>query len=104
MTRPQLTRDEARHVLEEIADLVTADHKQGARIWTGRVIRGTVTPLCHWIAAEDPDYCGEIFEEYARERAVSGRAEATYEDIEAAEASADRLLALLIGEPVQAVA
>lgn len=96
--RPQLTRDEAKHVLAEIAGLVNADRAMGGRIWTGQVIRGAVTPICHWQAAEDPDWCREMFEDYCRELSVLGSASATHDEMDAAEQASERLVRLLLGE------
>lgn len=101
MTAPQLTRDEAQRVLEELSAAVNADKTR--TVWTFTARRATVAPVCHWQAAEDPDWCVELFDEYCRERAVLGSATATHAEMDAAEASCDRLLSLLLGVPCPAV-
>lgn len=95
-----LTREEKARVLTDLADLISTDRAHGGRIWTDMAVRSVIAPL----TVLTSDMAAVTFDELCRERRVIGSGVASYGDIEAAEASAARLLGRLLGEPAKAVA
>jgi hypothetical protein len=97
-----LTDSDKAKVLNDLAELVSADRRTARPIWTREVLEALLPSLC----CEDltPAVCVDLFTELVDEREILGSASASLREMNIADANAEHYVASLVHGAARQVA